>query len=125
MGYQCTGEHRDTIWARYKSCKASINQDMRQAKDKFVTSIINSAFIDNDTKPSWKFVRAKRCDNTGISPLKQGGRLFSDSQSKVDILNRQFASVFSVEDTTTLPTPPGDAFPSIPDIVVDVRGVSS
>ena len=108
---------------RYKSCKASINQGMMQAKDKFVTNIINSAFIGNNTKPFWKFVRAKRCDNTGISPLKEGGRLFSDSQSKADILNRQFTSVFSVEDTTTIPTPPGDVFPSMPDIVVDVHGV--
>ena len=96
---------------------------MRQAKDKFVTNIINSAFTENDTKPFWKFVRAKRCNNTGISPHKEGGRLFSDSQSKADILNRQFSSVFSVEDTTTIPTPPGDPFPSMPDIVVDVRGV--
>ena len=52
------------------------------------TFYINSAFIDNDTKPFWKFVKAKRCDNNDISPLKEGGWLFCDSQSKADILNR-------------------------------------
>ena len=118
-----TGKHRDTIWARYKSGKASINQGMRQAKDNFVTNIINSAFIENDIKPFWKFVRDKSCDNNGTSTLKEEGRLFSDSQSKADILNQQFTSVFSVEDTTTIPTPPGDVFPSMPDIVVHFRGV--
>ena len=55
--------------------------------------------------------------------LKEGGRLFSDSQANADILNRQFSSVFSVEYTTTIPTPPGDPFPAMPDIVVDVRSV--
>ena len=118
-----TGTHKDTTWKRYKSCKASINQGMRQAKDNFLTNIINSAFIDKDIKPFWKFVRTKPFNNTGISPLKEGGRLFSDSQSKADILNRQFTSVFSVEDTTTIPTNPGDVFPSIPHIVVDICGV--
>ena len=48
---------------------------------------------------------------------------FSNSQSKADILNWQFISVFSVEDTTTKPTPSGDAFPSMPDVVVSVSGV--
>ena len=122
---ESTGKQGDIIWARYKSCKASINQGIRPSKNKFVTNIIHSAFIDNDTNPFWKFVRAKRCDNTGVYPLKEGGQLFSDSQYKADILNRQFTSAFSLEDTTTIRTPTGDAFPSMPDVVVDSLGVQS
>ena len=88
------------------------HKGMRHAKDKLVTNIISSAFNDNDTEPFWKFVRAKRCDSTGISPLKEGGRILSYSQFKADILIQQFTSVFTIEDTTTIPTPPGDIFPS-------------
>ena len=118
------GKLRDTLWARYRTCKASFNVGIRHAREKFVTDIINSAFNDNDTKPFWKYVKSKRCDNTGISPLKDGGQLFSDSQSKADILNRQFTSVFNIEDTSDIPVLPGDPFPAMPDIIVDVRGVT-
>ena len=90
-----------------------------RAKEQFVTNIISSAFDDNDTKPFWKFVRAKRCDNNGIAHLKTNGCLFPDSQSKADILNRQFSSVF----TTDILALPGVRYPSMSDIVVEAHGV--
>ena len=67
------GKLRETLWSRYKTCKAEFNKGMKQAKEQFVNNIISSAFDDNDTKPFWKFVRAKRCDNNGIVPLKTDG----------------------------------------------------
>jgi len=96
---------------------------MKQAKEQFVNNIISSAFDDNDTKPFWKFVRAKRCDNNGIAPLKTDGCLYSDSQSKADIRNRQFSSVFTRENTIDIPVLPGVSYPSMSDIVVEPYGV--
>ena len=93
------------MWARYKSCKASFNTGMKQARDYYLNNIISSAFDDNNTKPFWKFVRSKRCDNTGIAPLKDSGHLHTDSQSKANILNNQFTSVFNIEDTSDIPVP--------------------
>jgi len=68
-------------------------------------------------------VRAKRCDNNGIAPLKTNGCLYSDSQSKADILNHQFSSVFTRENTTDIPVLPGASYPSMSDIVVEPYGV--
>jgi len=116
------GKLRETLWSRYKTCKAEFNKGMKQAKEQFV-NIISNAFHDNDTKPFWKFVRAKRCDNNGIAPLKTNGCLYSDSQSKADILNHQFSSVFTRENTTDIPLLPGDSYPSMSDIVVEPYGV--
>jgi len=117
------GKLRETLWSRYKTCKAEFNKGMKQAKEQFVNNIISSAFDDNDTKPFWKFVRAKRCDNNGIAPLKTDGCLYSDSQSKADILNRQFSSVFTRENTIDIPVLPGVSYPSMSDIVVEPYGV--
>ena len=116
------GKLRKTLWSRYKTCKAEFNKGMKQAKEQFVNNIISSAFDDNDTKPFWKFVRAKRCDNNGIAPLKTDGCLYSDSQSKADILNRQFSSVFTRENTIDIPVLPGVSYPSMSDIVVEPYG---
>jgi len=113
----------ETLWSRYKTCKAEFNKGMKQAKEQFVNNIISSAFDDNDTKPFWKFVRAKRCDNNGIAPLKTDGCLYSDSQSKADIRNRQFSSVFTRENTIDIPVLPGVSYPSMSDIVVEPYGV--
>ena len=117
------GKQKDTIWARYRSCKSTFNKGMKEAKEHFISNIITDAFQDNNTKPFWKFVKSKRSDNTGIPPLKEDGRLYSDSKSKADILNRQFTSVFTREDTSNIPTPTGPPQPSMPDIEVEVRGV--
>ena len=67
------------MWARYKSCKASLNTGMKQARGVFLNNIISIALDENDTKPFRKFVRE---DNTGIAPLKDGVRLRTVSQSK-------------------------------------------
>ena len=39
---------------------------------------------------------------TGVSPLKDNGRLFNSPKDKADILNRQHKSVFTHEDPTSL-----------------------
>jgi len=62
-------------------------------------------------------------DNNGIAPLKTNGCLYSDSQSKADILNWQFSSVFTRENTTDITVLPGASYPSMSDIVIDPHGV--
>ena len=88
---------------------------MKQARDYYLNNIISSAFDDTNTKPFWKFVRSKRCDNTGIAPLKDSGRLHTDSQSKANILINQFTSVFNKEDISDIPVPSGPSYPSMPE----------
>ena len=96
-------KNRDTVNAPYKSRKAQFNTGMKQVKDRYVCNIISSAFDDNNTKPFFKFIKSKRHDNTGIAPLKNQRRLHSHSQSKADILNNQFTSLFNIEDSSDIP----------------------
>ena len=56
----------------------------------------------DSTKPSkqkrfWSFIKSLRQDNTGISPLKDNGRLFDAARDKANILKRQYKSVFTDE----------------------------
>ena len=50
---------------------------------------------DNNTKPFYRYIKAQKNDNFGISSLKFIGLMYSDSSSKSVILNKQFQSVFT------------------------------
>lgn len=49
---------------------------------------------DGNTKKVWKYIKGKRCDASGVAPLKKSGLVHSDPAAKANILNEQFCSVF-------------------------------
>jgi hypothetical protein len=59
------------------------------------------------------FIKSKRCDFTCIAPLSKGGNNHSGSLEKANILNDQFTSVFTEEDTTNVPTMGPSPFPDL------------
>lgn len=59
----------------------------------------------------------------GVSALKSEGRLHSDSLTKAEILNNQFKSVFTKEDSSDIPKLFGPNYPEISDLVITQRGV--
>ena len=65
-----------------------------------------------------------RRDNCGVAPLKKDGIMFTQNETKADILNQQFASVFSHEDTSALPDMGPSPYPDMPDITVNNPGIA-
>ena len=51
------------------------------------------------------------------------GILHADAKDKAEILNRQYQSVFTNEDTSDIPTPDGEPYSSMPEITVSIEGV--
>ena len=66
-------------------------------------------------------MQGKRCKNNGIAPLKDHGIIFSNS--KVEIVNKQFTSIFTKEDTSNLPDLGPSPHPKLSDIIIDCEGV--
>ena len=58
-----------------------------------------------------------------MSTLKRRGLLVSDNTQQAEILNEQFKSVFSQENTTAPPELEGDPFLSMPEVNIEVTGV--
>ena len=73
--------------------------------------------------PFWSYIGAKRQDNSGVSPFLKQGVLHMDNLSKAKILNDQFRSVFTREDTTNIPHPHNPAYKEIPDLHISQEGV--
>ena len=79
---------------------------------------LSESLEQKNSKPLWRYIKSKRQDGNGVSPLKENGQLHSDSRCRpnAEILNNQFCSVFISEDTKNiglpkLPGPPNTEMP--------------
>ena len=112
---------------KYRQCKGDVQKLERQAYYSYINNIIE-VNEDQDEKPAkqkrfWSYIKSLRKDNTGISPLKDKGRLFNAPKDKTNILNSQNQSTFTQEDTCHVPSPSGTPFPDMEEIHIDEDGV--
>ena len=93
--------HRDKD--RYRKLKSLTQRTTRKAYNDYVTNII-SPEQTNSPKSVWSFIKSKKQDNSGVAPLPaKDGIIYSDNNNKAEILNNQFKSTYTLEDTTSLP----------------------
>ena len=111
-------------WDRYRLHKRFTQKTLRQAHWDHVNNILEDSLQKGNRKPFWKYIKAKKKDNIGVAPIKDNGRLHSDSQSKAELLNKQFQSVFTKEKANEpVPEMTGTAYPSIKTIEIKTEGV--
>ena len=96
------------LWAKYKLCKRQTQRAIRT----------------KNSKPLWRYIKSKRQDGNGVSPLLENGQLHSDSRRKAEILNNQFCSFFTSEDTTNIPKLLGPPNTEMPKSEITVQGVT-
>ncbi|MCG8047725.1 MAG: reverse transcriptase family protein, partial [Candidatus Thiodiazotropha endolucinida] len=111
---------------RYKKTKAVTQQCLRQNYQSYVNNLIELDDSEGQVpkqKRFWQYISSLKKDNTGISPLRDKGRLFNGAQDKANILNEQYKSVFTKEDQSSIPVPDGDPYPDMEDIHIQEQGV--
>ena len=118
----------DSDIRKYKECKKALQKHERQAYWTYINGIIEADDPEVDRPPKqkrfWNYIKSLRKDSTGVSPLKDNGRLFNSAKDKADILNRQYQSVFTHEDPDIpVPNPDGDPYPDMEQITVTDEGV--
>ena len=83
---------------KYKQLKHQVQKQLRHAYWTYIENIVTPKQDDNsfsNMKKFWSYIKSKKTDYSGVSSLKQDGRLISDPKQKSDSLNHQFQSVFS------------------------------
>ena len=88
-----------------------------------MSNLLEGSLQTKNPKPLWRYIKSRKQDSTGISTLKRRGLLVSDNTQQAEILNEQFKSVFSQENTTAPPELEGDPFLSMPELNIYVTGV--
>jgi hypothetical protein len=112
---------------KYKHFKSQFQKLERQSYHSYVNNIIEVEDTKQDKqqkqKKFWSFIKSLRKDNSGISPLKDKGRLFNTARDKANILNKQYMSVFTHESDSNIPTPAGMPFPDMDIIKINEKGI--
>ena len=78
---------------------------------------------ESNSKKLYSFVKDKKCDSFGVAPLKKDSIPHSDASTKSEILNGQFSSAFTIEDTSSFPDLGTSDYPDAPEIRVHPNGV--
>ncbi|KAJ8020472.1 RNA-directed DNA polymerase from mobile element jockey [Holothuria leucospilota] len=107
----------------FRKLRRSIDRKIRMSHNSYVRDIIGGSLKSDNTKPFWNFIKSKRTDTSGISPLQVHGRLLSTSKDKAKALNNQFCSVFTKEDLNSMPVIDSSPIPVIGDIKISTTGV--
>ena len=103
---------------KVKEVKKSIKKSLSTAHWDYINIILFDSLNNNDSKPFWNYIKAKKQDNVGISPLKRDGVFFNDKIDKAEILKDQFTSVSTRENGDANHTLKGDKFSSIDDLKI-------
>ena len=110
-------------WKEYKELSQKVCKLLRQQHTNYLTNILSTDVLNN-RKLFWKYVKSKRKDSVGISTLKTpDGCVVSNSLDKSEILNNQFKSVFTIENTENFPNKGPSPFPKIGDTEITTTGV--
>jgi len=90
-------------WNRYNRLCTQTQREIRQSHRKYMTEVISDSYKDQPKK-FWSYIKTRKQESFGIAPLKnKDGFIHSDAKTKAEILNDQFQSVFTQEDTANVP----------------------
>ena len=115
--------------SQYKNSKRKERTPiLRQAKDRYTDSILDPPTEEFPStkaplKKFWGYIKALKKDSSGVAPLKQDGVLISDAKSKANILNNQYASIFTNENISTVPELDVSPYPTISTTSITEKGV--
>jgi hypothetical protein len=110
---------------QYRETKRRLQKESRKAYWQYLENIIcydESIETVQKQKQFWNYIRNTKKDSSGVAPLRSDGLLVDDTKDKAEILNRQYFSVFTPEDTDEQLPPLNDNFQSMPEIKATILG---
>ena len=82
----------DRVREKYMKIKKECQQVCRAAHSNHMKTMFDD---DKHNKKLWTYIKSKNQEQTGIPDLKHNEKTIKDPKEKANILNSQFASVFS------------------------------
>ncbi len=115
-----TGNPND--WDNYTSIQKKFKSELKNARRKFVSDQL-AEDLKNNTKSFWSHINKLRKDDAGVADLKFGDKIISNNKDKAEALSKQFSSVFTHEDVSSVPKLDNSSIPDIERLVVNQEGV--
>ena len=108
-------------WLQYNLIKKESQQQCRRAYNNYIYNLAGQG--RSVSKKLWSFIKSQRNDHCGVATLQDDGIVFSDPQGKADLINEAFTTVFTSEDTSTVPVLDGTPYPEMPPIDISTEGI--
>ena len=71
-------------WRYYRKLKKAARLECKRAYRTYLNDIYNE---DQNNKKFWAFLTSKRCDSSGVAPLRRNDTTSNDSKAQANILN--------------------------------------
>lgn len=105
----------------YHNLRKITKRAIRKAQSSHLNEVVNK--LESNPKPFWQFIKSKRKDSGSIPTLRTADSVADTSKDKADILNKQFASVFTKENLNNIPFTSSSTPPSISDLTINNNGI--
>ena len=99
-----------------------VHHSLRASRNDYINNTLGTALKDNP-KVFWSYVKSLRREDMGVADLENNGQIVSESKAKADILNNQFASVFTSESSGDLPDLGDSPYKQIAPLIISNDGV--
>ena len=117
-----TEKHKD--WNRYKKLQAAVQRETRTTEKTYMEEVVSGELMQNPKRFS-SYIKSKRQESEGVSSLiDKNGFLQSDSTKRAEVLNDQFVSAYTKEDTERLLSKGPSSFSAMQKIIVSPNRVA-
>ncbi|XP_053390488.1 uncharacterized protein LOC128553373 [Mercenaria mercenaria] len=107
---------------KWQKIRLSVQKEVKIAHDSYVNNLIGD--IKSDSKPFWKYINSKKSEKSGIPPLKtEDGRTVESDIDKANALNKQFTSVYTITEYSSVPVSFKDGNVKMENIIMTSKGV--
>jgi hypothetical protein len=80
-------------WATYRLKQKKTLKACKTAFNTYVSNMVNN---ETGNKKIFSYIKSRRCESNGVSPLMKDGIRRGESKTKAEIFNIKFSSIFNI-----------------------------
>ncbi|XP_032223431.2 uncharacterized protein LOC116604739 [Nematostella vectensis] len=108
-------------WLAYRKYRNKVTKALKEAHNHHLNEVVGGSLVSNPKK-FWNYVKSRRSEVSDIPSLRSNDGVSISPRDKAQVLNKQFQSVFTVDDGV-LPGLGPSPFPHISDIIFTPTGI--
>ena len=110
---------------KFRRLRRLIDRKIRKAHSSYIRDVIGASLKTDNTRPFWNFIKSKRREVSGVSPLNVGtcNNIIAGAKDKAEAPNQQFCSVFTKEKQEGFPDLGPSKVPDISALTITTEGI--
>ena len=102
----------------FKACRSNYKQILKSAQQDYYLNFLSTK-IDDNSKYLFNYIKRLKKESLGIEALKYDNKIVTSASDKVEVLAKEYESVFMKEDTNNIPNILPSPFPDMDEFDID------